>query len=39
MDKSAFETVRVELGARGYDIVIGPGALDGLGERLRAVAL
>jgi 3-dehydroquinate synthase len=37
MDKSAFETVRVELGARGYDIVIGPGALDGLGERLRAV--
>jgi 3-dehydroquinate synthase len=37
MDKSALEIVRVELGARGYDIVIGPGALAHLGERLRAV--
>ncbi|MGB6228640.1 MAG: 3-dehydroquinate synthase, partial [Litorimonas sp.] len=31
------ETVRVELGERGYDIVIGPGELARLGERLRSV--
>ena len=31
------DTVRVELGARSYDIVIRAGGLSGLGEALRAV--
>lgn len=37
MNKNAHETVRVDLGARSYDITIGPGELSRLGERLRAV--
>lgn len=37
MDKPALDSVRVELGARGYDILIGPGALSSLGERLRGI--
>lgn len=32
------ETVRVELGERGYDIVIGPNTLAGLGDRIAALA-
>ena len=35
--REAGQTVRVELGARGYDIVIAPGALAGLGEALRGI--
>jgi 3-dehydroquinate synthase len=31
------ETIRVDLGARSYDIVVGSGGLEGLGERLRAL--
>lgn len=38
MDKPALDTVRVELGARGYDILIGPGALSSLGDRLRRIS-
>lgn len=37
MDNNAPETVRVDLGARSYDITIGPGELTQLGARLRAV--
>ncbi|QBK29204.1 3-dehydroquinate synthase [Roseitalea porphyridii] len=32
------QTVRVDLGARAYDIVIGPGALQETGERVVALA-
>lgn len=32
-----FETVRVALGARGYDILVGHGALAALGERLSGL--
>lgn len=31
------KTIRVELGKRGYDILIGSGALEGLGHRLRQI--
>jgi 3-dehydroquinate synthase len=31
------ETVRVELGARAYDIAIGPGLIESAGERIRAL--
>lgn len=34
---SAAETVRVELGSRSYDIVVAPGALGQLGERLARI--
>ena len=34
----AFDTVRVELGERSYDIVIGRGSLSRLRERLREVS-
>jgi len=33
------ETVRVELGERSYDIAIGTGILEGLGEKLKAFGL
>lgn len=32
------QTVRVSLGERAYDVVIGPGLLAGAGERIRALA-
>ena len=31
------ETIRVELGARAYDVVVGADLLDGLGARLRSL--
>ena len=34
---TATETIRVELGARGYDIHVGTGLLDQAGERIRPV--
>lgn len=37
--KSEADTVRVELGERSYDIVIGAGALSTLAEQLRALGL
>lgn len=37
MNKAAHDTVRVDLGARSYDIIIGAGELSRLGDRLRAV--
>ena len=33
----SFETVRVELGARSYDVVIGPGLLADAGDRIAAL--
>ena len=32
------ETLRVDLGDRGYDIIIGPGAIDDAGARIKVVA-
>lgn len=37
MSKSDHETVRVALGERSYDIIIGPGQLSQLGARLRTL--
>lgn len=37
MDQSLHQTVRVDLGDRGYDIVIGPGVLGETGARLAAL--
>lgn len=36
-DVTGAEVVHVELGERSYDIVVGDGQIDGLGERLRAI--
>lgn len=38
MKSNAVDTVRVDLGARSYDITIGPGELRQLGARIRAVS-
>ena len=38
MRADPLETVRVDLGARGYDIVIGPHVLDAAGDRIAAIA-
>ncbi len=38
MSESTIETVHVDLGSRGYDIVIGPGVLARAGARIAAIA-